>query len=198
MATLEDLPPSRFAGPEASFYDAGQWTASTYFATVSLPPYHRTLLSAARHYLSRGGGNYRFAVVLAQTACEFLTERVIGHLLEARQVKYLEEWIQGRLRPCHVGNQAVRELCKLLPLDGPIQFSGDFLDRYGEHVERRNGVVHRGEQPTKEDAERSCAVAEELFRVLEPKLGGKLLPTQPPAPRQSAPKRKSKKARRRP
>src|SRR2546425_9085970 len=112
MATLEDLPPGRFVGREASFYDAGQWTASTYFATVILPPYHRTLLGAARHYLSRG--EYRFAVILAQTACEFLTERVIGHLLEARQVKYLEEWIQGRLRPYHDGIEALRQPCKIL------------------------------------------------------------------------------------
>jgi len=162
-------------------------TASQAFQGVLLPPYHHTLLSAARTYLAQS--EYRFAVILAQTGCEFITERLISHWLELRNLQFLDEWIYARLRPCHVGNEAVWELCKILPLDGPVLFPSDFMGRYKEHVVRRNGVVHRGEQPSKEDAEKSCAVADELFRLLDPKLGGKLLPTQAPSPRRP---RKSK------
>jgi len=172
MTSAERPPSDPGAYPERS-----DWFRS---AIAAFSQYHRTLLALARRQIDKG--EYRFAVILAQTSCEFLTEQVISHLLKVRGAEYLEEWIQERLRPCHVGIDAVRELFTILPLDGPVQFSPAFKKRYEDHVHRRNVAVHRGEQLSKGDAEESCAVAAELIALLEPQLGGKLI-LQPPVQR---------------
>jgi hypothetical protein len=153
---------------------------ASFSQNVPLPPYHQALLTAARAQLD--AKNYQVAIILAQTACEVVTEQLVTHLLDARGVLFLDDWIHERLRPCNPSNNVVRDLITVL-LGKPIPYGGKFLERVQKHVNWRNRVVHRGEQPTEQDAKASCSVVEELFKYLEPLLQGKMLPTGPPSPR---------------
>jgi hypothetical protein len=180
----EELPPGRFLTTPGSIYaaynqrqrQATAAAASHFFQAVRLAPYHQTLLAEARHRVTMG--DHRFAVLLAQTACEFLTEQLVSHLLDIRGVKDLDDWISRRL-PSFNMNDAVVKLCEILS-KGQITFSADFRARYEKHAARRNGIAHRGQPVTKAEAEQSCDVAAELFRIVEPTLGGRLLLTEPP------------------
>jgi len=149
--------------------------------TVFLPPYHQVLLAEARRRIQIA--DHQFAVLLVQTACEFLTEQLVSHLLERRGVKDLDNWIARSLRwSFNIGNHVVMELCEILS-NGEIKFPAGFRAHYEKHSRRRNDIAHAGHKVTKAEAEQSCDVAAELFKIVEPALGGRLLLTEPPAER---------------
>lgn len=187
-------PPGRpdwMSGGQGAFYagyadrarhwmDAVTAQYSRFPQTVFLPPYHQALLSEARRRVQIG--DHQFAVLLAQTACEFLVEQLVSHLLERRDVKDLDGWISSRLSSFNLNNDAVVDLCETLS-KGDISFPAEFRDRYAKHSARRNDIAHAGRKMTLAEAEQSCDVAAELFKIVEPVLGGRLLLTEPPAER---------------
>src|SRR5207249_1489513 len=141
-------------------------TASLRQNVAPPPALHQELLGVARSLLDRH--EYRAAVVIAQTACEVLTAQVIGHLLTIRQAGYLEDWIQRRRWTFSLTNKVVCDLYETLSGDSIAR--SPLWERYKEHVERRNRVVHRGVSPAPAEGEDSYAVAVELIQRLEPML----------------------------
>src|ERR1700730_2795631 len=109
------------------------------------PRSHEQLLSAARQLIDEGREEkYRFAVVMAQAACEVLTEQVMAALIERVQPESLREWVGEAVKHrngFHVDR--VRNLYTALTGD-QIKMGEGLWQQYKKHAERRHRVVHGG------------------------------------------------------
>jgi hypothetical protein len=76
---------------------------------VKISPLFEALLNSADGLLSRVN-QPSAAVLIAQTAIEVCTERLITKLLDKRGVKFLEDWIDARLPNYEIFNPTVRPL----------------------------------------------------------------------------------------
>ena len=131
------------------------------------PPYHEELLSAARQLIDEGREEkYQFAVVMAQAACEVLTEQVMAALIERLEPESLREWVGKAVKHRNDFDvERVRNLYTALTGD-QIKMGEGLWQRYAIHVERRHRVVHRGERVSKDEATHSYETARQVIDYL--------------------------------
>lgn len=135
--------------------------------TPAPPPYHEELLNAARHLIDEGREEkYQFAVVMAQAACEVLTEQVMAALIERLEPESLRVWVGNTVRHRDdFDDDRVRNLYTALTGD-PIKMGEGLWQQYKKHVERRHRVVHRGERVSKDEATHSYETARQVIDYL--------------------------------
>ena len=107
---------------------------------------HRDLLWTARRLADQD--ELQAAVVLAQTASEVQVERAIAALLRLRGVDdHLHEAVTGLIPNynLHPGNTRLQKLWRALSGDSSLEAQEIWPRRVQAHVERRNGVAHRGQ-----------------------------------------------------
>jgi hypothetical protein len=142
----------------------GELVATGESVSIKLSPLFQALLNSARHLLS--SGQHSAAVLVAQTAIEVCTERVIAGSLEKRGAGFLREWIDSRTRPYTLGTGGpTKSLYELLTGDQGID-RAPFWRRLTDHVKRRHAVGHRGLAVELNDAEDSVRVAGEAIQYL--------------------------------
>jgi hypothetical protein len=127
-------------------------------------PYHRDLMHQAKGLLHEG--KHPLAVVVAQTACEVLTEQMMTALTE-RLDEPLRKWVRGRRRPRNADLYDKRVRTLYTALSGDHIESQPFWPDYKKHVELRHQVVHRGVHVDEADARRSCDAAQKLLEHVE-------------------------------
>jgi transcriptional regulator with XRE-family HTH domain len=131
--------------------------------SLRISPLFEALLNSATHLLSIGQSGA--AVLVAQSAIEVCTERIIAKSLERPGIAFLQDWIQSRVPNHAPTSDATRKLYQLLTGDDQIA-QAPFWRRLTDHVTRRNLVAHRGQPIERKDAEDSVAVAGEVIRHL--------------------------------
>jgi hypothetical protein len=114
-------------------------------------------------------GHPEAAIVTAQTACEVCTEIFLEAGFRDQDITYLKDPITKLLPNYNVANPRVRSIYETVCDD---QIGREpFWARFKQHVERRNRIVHRGENASQQDAEDSIAVAEEVIVHIRSKAG---------------------------
>jgi len=132
--------------------------------SIKLSPLFQALLNSATHLLSIG--QHGAAVLVAQTAIEVCTERVIAKSLEKRGAGFLQGWIHLRTRPYSLGTSPkTKALYQLVTGDVKIG-QAPFWRRLTKHVKRRHAVGHRGQAVDLADAQDSVRVAGEAIQYL--------------------------------
>jgi len=129
------------------------------FGNNARDPRHFELLKIARRLLDEG--KREFAVVAAQMACEVYAELAVTDLLKARQLGELEEVIPDLLGGYSFMDRRGQRLFHALT--GRSIQQAEFWTNYKAHIEMRNRVVHRGKEPTHDEANGSIAAAEAFF-----------------------------------
>jgi hypothetical protein len=128
-------------------------------------PLHEDLLGSAHQVIQeQRPERYGVAVVLAHTALEVFTEQVRTQLIEKRQLSAeLGEWIVKRTR------EVARRIDFYVALtNDQIKDDKPVWDPYATtHLNRRNEVVHKGRQVSKEDAEHSYRVVEGMINRMK-------------------------------
>jgi hypothetical protein len=112
---------------------------------------YQNLLSAATS--AHDQGQYKEAVILAQTALEIFTEKTLSHLYRARQIEYLKPTFEHLLINYNLGNAKVSGLYMALSNDQITQ--APFWSDLSAHIELRNDLVHEGHDATGEQSRRS-------------------------------------------
>ncbi len=119
------------------------------------------LLEAAKRL--RNDRHHEAAIVTTQTACEVCTELVLTETFRRRGLDYLSDPL-GRLLPNYnIGNDRVRRVYEAATNDSIAAVDKLRWQRFKQHVERRNDVVHSGLEATQADADASIAVVEEII-----------------------------------
>lgn len=121
-------------------------------------PYQSLLLSADR---AHHDGDYKVAVILAQTAVEVFTEKVLGQLYRRRGIAYLKPEFENLLINYNLGNSKVSGLYMALSQDAINQ--QPFWKNFTDHVQLRNDLVHDGADATSEQAAASLAVVRQII-----------------------------------
>jgi hypothetical protein len=130
-----------------------------YFPTTPIiePPRYAQLAQDARDLFDAGSHDY--AVIAAQTSCEVLVYEAITDILAALQdapgADFARGWFKKYGQPPSLRDQRLQQLWTSLTADA-IQ-GHDWWDAYSKHVVRRHGVVHRGAQVTRAEAEESLS-----------------------------------------
>jgi hypothetical protein len=106
-------------------------------------------------------GHYKEAVILAQTAVELFTEKVLGHLYHTRHVEYLKPQFEHLLINYNIGNAKVSGLYMALSGDDITQ--QPFWTHIADHVELRNKLVHDGEDATEAQSRASLDAIKALI-----------------------------------
>jgi HEPN domain-containing protein len=133
---------------------------------ITLHWLHRDLLRTAAR-LARSG-NYQAAVVFAQTASEVQVERALAALLRRQGVSDpIQQALDDFIPNYGVHNKRQRKLWEALSGDGELTKQGFWAERLPRHIERRNAVVHRGEDVSAEEAADSIWVVLELMEHME-------------------------------
>jgi len=91
-------------------------------------------------------GEYKEAVIIAQTALELFTEKALGHLYKARHIEYLKSEFEHLLINYNIGNAKVSGLYMALAEDKITQET--FWSAVVAHTELRNDLVHEGKDAT--------------------------------------------------
>jgi hypothetical protein len=131
--------------------------------TVKIGPLFRSLLNSAQQLLS--DHHYGAAVLVAETAIEVCTERIIARALGPRAEAFHQEWLDTRTRPYILGSKKRDEAKKIYQLlTGDEITQASFWHRLTVHVERRHAVAHKGQPVEPSDAADSVAVAEEVVQ----------------------------------
>ncbi len=102
-------------------------------------PYQNLLDAAAA---AHEAGQYKEAVILAQTALELFTEKILGHLYKVREIEYLKPEFEHLLINYNMANGKVSGLYVALSEDKITQ--EPFWSQVAAHVELRNDLVHEG------------------------------------------------------
>jgi hypothetical protein len=98
-------------------------------------------------------GHYKEAVIIAQTALELFTEKMLGQLYQARQIEYLKPQFENLLINYNLANTKVSGL--YMALSGDLIRQAPFWSALQDHAELRNKLVHDGQDATKEQSHRS-------------------------------------------
>jgi hypothetical protein len=134
------------------------------------PPYHEALLGNCRSLIAEGDERkYQLAVVLAQAACEVLTEQLVTGLVERVKPESLRSWIDKRVGKKHrndLDERRVRDLYLALTGD-EIKMGEGFWQQYHDHVKRRHLVVHKGATVSKSEAEHSYNSVQKVIEYLK-------------------------------
>jgi hypothetical protein len=126
-----------------------------------IPPYYRQLLEAADRY--RDDGEHAVAVIVAQTACELVTEAAFETFFRARGLTETNK--KNLVRVYDLSNERTRALYALLSAD---KIQGEpFWNGFKEHAKRRHGIVHKGQRATRRDADASLRAATDLVTHIE-------------------------------
>lgn len=106
-------------------------------------------------------GDYLYAVVAAQTAFELHMEGVFEYILHLRGTVQISAAVGDLIRSYNLDDPKVRKVWEA--------FTGHKLTEdaktwtvYKAHLERRHGLVHRGERVSKEEATASLRAVNEL------------------------------------
>lgn len=124
----------------------------------SAEPYEN-LLNAAETAFAEGQA--KESVILAQTAVELFTEKVLGELYVRRGVEYLKAPFENLLINYNIGNNKVSKLYIALAEDDIKQT--DFWAPFVAHTELRNALVHDGVEATLEQARASLEAVTALI-----------------------------------
>lgn len=119
----------------------------------------RELLDRA-HELQRDG-EHDLAVIVAQTACEVLIEDAVRSLTQSHVSDELWPWFLDRTRSFTLRDDPTRSLW--LIVSGDDINKQPFWREYGEHVKRRNAIVHGGGTVDRQSAAKSLKAADALF-----------------------------------
>lgn len=122
----------------------------TTISHISTEPYQSLLISAESWHAQ---GQYKEAVILAQTGLELFTEKVLGRLYAGRQIEYLKPVFESLLINYNLGNSKVSGV--YVALSGDEIKQQPFWQALASHVELRNRLVHDGEDATEEQSRRS-------------------------------------------
>jgi hypothetical protein len=106
------------------------------------------------------------AIVTAQIACEVYTEIVLSAMFTRKDIEYLFDPISKLLNNYNLGHNRVRKIYVAV-CDDPIH-EQPFWSRFKQHTERRNNVVHRGQQADQADADDSITVVRMLSTISIP------------------------------
>jgi beta-galactosidase/beta-glucuronidase len=140
----------------------GQFTAaakSMIYRTTTITNFHEQLLLDAGDRIDKQ--EYRLAVVLAQAACEVLTDQVLNQLIETVQPDALRSVLRRRHgRTADLDDDRLRELYEAL--SGDRIGHAPFWQSYTQHVKRRHQVVHAGVDVSRDDALASCDTVRKL------------------------------------
>ena len=120
---------------------------------------YQSLLAAA--VASHTAGDHKVAVILAQTAVELFTAKVLAGLYRQRQVEYLKGPFEHLLINYNIGNSKVSEL--YMALSGDEINQAPFWSRFTDHVQLRNNLVHDGQDATAVQAAASLAAVNQLI-----------------------------------
>jgi hypothetical protein len=131
--------------------------------TPPFQPHHRRLMLQAKKLL--GDGESSLAVVVAQTACEVLTERMMARLTGLVD-EPMQNWIRGRLRHMSdLDDHRVRTL--YTALCGDHIETEPFWSDFKQHVDRRHGIVHQGLRVEPTAAQNSLDAVQRVLTHLE-------------------------------
>jgi hypothetical protein len=132
---------------------------------VKISPLFEALLHSANGLLK--GEHYSAAILVAQTAIEVCTERLVGKFLDKRGASFLDKWVDDRLQNYNIFNSAVRTLYEAVSGDAALVQQGFWTSsRLKSHVELRNDIAHEGRFATPDEAKDSLDVAWEVVRYL--------------------------------
>jgi len=100
---------------------------------------------------------YELAVLLSQTLLELRVEAELVDYFEILREKRFGDAALGLLSSYNIGNGRVQTFFERL-IDAKLRDAdAEAMSALRAHVERRNGVAHRGDQATEEDARASLA-----------------------------------------
>jgi hypothetical protein len=158
------LSPSFLADPpyHASYYQQPQGMSAALLAELT-KPFHQKLLEEAKNSLH--AGLHEMAVVLSQAACEMGTEWALTTLLTIRDIKGLAEPLLELFKTTDISNHRLHDVYEALSGDSPNQ--QPFWSALKIHHARRNGVVHRGQKSSQNEAQESVLVVEQYLIHLD-------------------------------
>jgi len=158
------LPPSFLADPpyHSSYFQQPLGMSAALLAELT-KPFHQKLLEEAKHSLH--AGLYEMAVVLSQAACEMCTEWALTTLLTIRNIKGLAEPLLDLFKATDICTERLHNVYEALSGDSPNQ--QPFWSALKIHHARRNGVVHRGQKSSQNEAQESVLVVEQYLLHLE-------------------------------
>ena len=145
--------------------------------SIRMSPLFEALLNSARHLIGlRPVSAASAGVIIAQTAIEVCTERIISRFLAGGGAAFLHPWIDGRLTNYNVAREDVKALYKAVTEDVAITDQGFWTSgRLRAHVQLRNDIAHRGKTATTTEAMASVVVAEEIINHMVGVAGKKSL-----------------------
>jgi hypothetical protein len=126
-----------------------------------IPPYYQQLLETAERY--RRDGEYEVAVILAQTACELVTEWAFETFFRAHDLTEADK--RNLVRNYDLGKDRVKALYVLLSRD-KIERQ-HFWSDFKAHAKRRHAIVHKGEKATAREADASLRATTDLIAHAE-------------------------------
>jgi hypothetical protein len=106
-------------------------------------------------------GNYLYTVVAAQTAFELYMEGVFEYVLHLRSTVAIGAAIGDMIRSYNLDDRRVRDLWEGFT-GHKVTAEEKTWEAYKAHLERRHGLVHRGERVAKEEAAASLTAVNEL------------------------------------
>lgn len=124
---------------------------------------YRNLLDAAE--AAHEQGQYKEAVILAQTAVELFTERILGRLYVTRQIEYLRDPLEHLLINYNIGNSKVSRLYIALSEDQIHE--QPFWPKFVSHTELRNELIHEGRDASVVDSRNSLEAVNALVEHVE-------------------------------
>ena len=135
---------------------------------VRISPLFEALLHSANGLLK--ADNPSAAVLVAQTAIEVCTERLITRLLDKRGTSFLAEWIDDSLVNYNIASEKVRKLYEAVSTDKTIA-QQPFWSLLQAHVQLRNDIAHQGRFATQTQGQASHDVAWQVVRYLSDTAG---------------------------
>lgn len=126
--------------------------------TGAAVPYDKLMASADK---ALEDGDYKLAIILAQTALELFTEAVLATLYRRRHIEYLKPEFERLLINYNLANAKVSSLYMALSGD-PIMHQS-FWSGVQSHIELRNDIVHEGREASQVDAQRSLHAIHQLM-----------------------------------
>ena len=131
--------------------------------TMTLIPYAQTLLDKSQELIL--GGEHNVATVVAHMACEVAAEQALSRAFATKGLEYLEDAVTDFFNGFNLGNELIRNLYNALA--GREIHEQPFWQAFKGSATRRNGIMHRGENATKEQAEATYEAAGKLIAYLK-------------------------------
>jgi hypothetical protein len=157
IAKETDLP--SHAAPQSLGIELGaipfQMTVQPTSLVAVLTPFSHSLLARARTLATEG--QYPFAVVLAQAACELRTEDAFIELMRHRKVEALGEAMLGIVETTSLANPRLRKVFIALTGEDPAQVP--WWSDWHKSRQLRHDVAHSGATVTPQQATKAIDTA---------------------------------------